>query len=391
MFNSFWMGGFESACHINESGERLDMIAATQHDRFADSDYQRLLPFGIRTVRDTVRWHLVEPEPGRYDFSSLTAQIEAARRHGVQVIWDLCHYGLPDGLDLFSSAFVDRFARFCEATVAHLQAADPSHRLFTPINEVSFFAWAAGEVGWFFPYAHGRGSEAKRQMIRATIQAIEAIWSVDPTARIATVEPIINVIPPKHRPDLAPGAEAYRRSQFEAWDMLGGLTAPELGGKAKYLDVMGVNFYHDNQWEHPGGVRIHWHILPRDARWRPFHSLVAEVFERYRRRIFVAETSHVGSGRAAWIREMAEEVALALDASVPIEGMCLYPIVDRFEWNNKSHWHNSGLWDYHITDDGLLNRVLNEEYAIALRQAQDRVARARRHFTYDTGNRALLI
>ena len=42
---------------------------------------------------------------------------------------------------------------------------------FTPINEISFFAWAAGEVGWFYPYGKNRGGEVKRQLIRAAIAA----------------------------------------------------------------------------------------------------------------------------------------------------------------------------------------------------------------------------
>ncbi len=32
VFDSFWMGGFEAATHINGAGRRLDMLAATQHD-----------------------------------------------------------------------------------------------------------------------------------------------------------------------------------------------------------------------------------------------------------------------------------------------------------------------------------------------------------------------
>ena len=39
VFDSFWMGGFEAATHINDAGRRLDMLAATQHDRQADHDY----------------------------------------------------------------------------------------------------------------------------------------------------------------------------------------------------------------------------------------------------------------------------------------------------------------------------------------------------------------
>ncbi len=183
--------------------------------------------------------------------------------------------------------------------------------IYTPINEISFFSWAAAEVGWFFPHARNRGGELKRQLIRACIAGIEAIWAVDARARIAMVEPLIHVVAPRSRPDLAAAAAAYRNSQFEACDMLAGTLAPELGGQPRYLDIVGVNFYHDNQWEQPGGEKIAWHVLPRDPRWRPFHLLLAEIYERFRRPIFVAETSHVGSGRAEWLRELTDELTAA--------------------------------------------------------------------------------
>jgi len=155
--------------------------------------------------------------------------------------------------------------------------------------------------------------------------------------------------------------------------MLSGALCPELGGKPEYLDVIGVNFYHDNQWEQPGGKKIAWHVHPRDARWVPFHKLIKRTYERYRRPIFVAETSHVGVGRAEWLREMTDEVVLAIENGVPVEAVCLYPIIDRFEWENPRHWHNSGLWDYHIEADGTFTRVLNEEYAAELRRSQQRL------------------
>jgi beta-glucosidase/6-phospho-beta-glucosidase/beta-galactosidase len=374
LFSSFWMGGFESACHINRKGRRLDMLAATQHDRFADGDYARLRQVGISSVRDTVRWHLVEQAGGSFDFSSMDVLFDAAERHGIQVVWDLCHYGWPDGLDIFEPAFIDRFARFCREVARHVRERTDAVPLYTPVNEISFFAWAAGEVGWFYPHAHHRGGDVKRQLIRACIAAIEAIWDVDPRARMVTVEPLIHVVPPKKRPDLLPQATAYSNSQFEAWDMLSGALAPELGGNPRYLDVLGVNFYHDNQWEHPGGRKIHWHIHPRDSRWVPFHKLLKGAYERYRRPIFVGETSHVGSGRAEWLREMTEELILAIDAGVPVEAVCLYPIIDRFEWEDPSHWHNSGLWDFTLNDRQEFVRVLNHEYAAELWHSQFKLA-----------------
>jgi beta-glucosidase/6-phospho-beta-glucosidase/beta-galactosidase len=350
------------------------MMAATQHDRFAGDDYFRLRQVGITSVRDTLRWHLIDRN-GAYDFSSVDGMATAARTHQMQVIWDLCHYGWPDDIDLFSAAFVDRFARFSRAAARYFREQSDAVPLYTPINEISFFAWAAGEVGWFHPFAIDRGGEVKRQLIRAHIASIEAIRDIDPRARIVSVEPIINVVPPRGKPDVDGAAANYSNSQFEAWDMLCGALAPELGGHPKYLDVLGVNFYHDNQWEHPGGEKIAWHIHPRDPRWVPFHQLFKRAYDRYQRPIFVAETSHVGSGRAEWLREMTQELVLAIDAGIPVEGICLYPIIDRFEWEDPDHWHNSGLWDFTRDANGNFERVLNGEYAAELWHSQEKLAR----------------
>jgi beta-glucosidase/6-phospho-beta-glucosidase/beta-galactosidase len=374
IFRSFWMGGFESACHINEAGVRLDMLRDTQHDRFVREDYAALAALRLRTVRDTIRWHRVETEPRRYDFSSVDPYITAADEVGTEVIWDLLHYGWPDDLDIYSPAFVERFAAFCTAVARHLKDRVAGVRYYTPVNELSFFAWAAGEVGWFHPFSKRRGGDVKRQLVRAWIAGVDGIKSVDPDARIISVEPLIHTVPPLGRADVDGRAAGQNASQWEAWDMILGRVQPELGGAEHYLDVLGVNFYHDNQWEVPGGHKIHWHIKPRDHRWVPFSQLIRSAYDRYQRPIIIGETSHVGSGRAEWIRELTDEVIIAVKAGLPLEGICLYPIMDRFEWNNPAHWHNSGLWDYDIATDGTFRRVLNEEYAKEFVRSQLRLA-----------------
>ena len=101
IFKTFWMAGFECSCHRRGDGRRLDVIAATAHDRFAARDYARVRRLGIETVRDGARWHRIERAAGRYDFSSLLPMVRAARDTGVQVIWDLCHYGWPDASTSF--------------------------------------------------------------------------------------------------------------------------------------------------------------------------------------------------------------------------------------------------------------------------------------------------
>lgn len=367
LFNSFWLAGFESACHVNRAGQRLDMLAVTQHDRYAASDYARLARRGIRTVRDGVRWHLID-HGGIYDFRSLLPMVKAAARHEIQVIWDICHYGWPDTVDVFAPAFVDRYARFCKAVARIVADHDDAIPFYTPINEISFLVWAI-EHGIFYPYTQGRADELKRQLVRAAIAGTEAIWEVDKRARIVYGEPIIHVVPPRDRPDFGSSAEAQRDSQFEVWDLLCGRMNPELGGQDKYLDIMGVNFYHANQWEY-SGTRLRWEDSPRDARWLPFHRLLTEMWQRYQRPLFVGETSHFGVGRAPWIREIAHEVALAVAQGTPIEGICLYPILDRPDWDDLNHWHNSGLWDLLPDEQGRLRRVLNNVYASELRVVQ---------------------
>src|SRR3954468_9382706 len=112
VFNSFFGAGFECSTHRLRAGRRLDLIAATQHEKFAQLDYARLPRQGIRLAREGVRWHLVEAIPGQYDFSSVLPIVRAARASGTRVIWDLCHFGWPEHLDLFKPEFASSLARY---------------------------------------------------------------------------------------------------------------------------------------------------------------------------------------------------------------------------------------------------------------------------------------
>jgi hypothetical protein len=370
LFASFWMAGFESATHINPNGERVDMITGTEHDRRVVEDYGMLAQARMRVARDAARWYLID-RGATYDFSSLLPTIKAAADTQTQVIWNLCHYGWPDGLDVFSAEFVDRFAHYAKATARVIADHSDAPPMWAPINEISFFAWAASRE-MIYPFARGRDDELKTQLVRAAIAATEAVWDVDRRARIVFAEPVIHVFPPRNRPELAAAAAQYNESQYEAWDMLAGRKRPEIGGADRYLDVIGANYYHSNQWELEGG-RLRWEDEPRDGRWIPFHKLIRTVWDRYQRPLFVAETSHFGAGRPRWIREIGREVYESRREGTPVEGVCLFPILDRYDWENRNHWHNSGLWDLNQNGAGL-DRVINREYAEALTEAQDLLA-----------------
>lgn len=360
LFKSFLMGGFECSSHRRRDGRRLDMIAATGHDRHAHADYARLAEHGIKTARDGLRWNLIELSPGRYDFSSVDAQMDAAQKAGVQVIWDLFHYGYPEDLNIFSEDLPPRLADLAAAFARlHIQrtGAPP---IVVPVNEISFFSWIAGEIGRFYPFANRRGDELKRNLAMAAITAARAIKAVAPGARVTASEPIVHI--KASDPELHEAAENYRISQYQAFDMLTGRFAPELGGGSDCLDFIGLNYYPHNQWHYPDRE-----MIPRGhEHYRPFRELLSEVSMRYGMPVFISETGTEAYKRAQWFKYVADECEAAIEAGVDLQGICLYPIVNHPGWEDERHCKN-GLWDY--CDD------------LGIREIYEPLARETRRFT----------
>jgi hypothetical protein len=328
-FNSFFLAGFECSTHRRSDGRRLDLLASTGHDRFFAEDYRALMRHGIATVRDGLRWHLIEIAPGAYDWSSALPMLRAARGHGMQVVWDLCHYGWPDGLDIWSGSFVERFARFSAAAARIVCEESDAAPFFCTVNEISYWAWAGGEVGRFGPGTHGRGDELKRQLARASIAATAAIRAVNPRTRFLHAEPAIHVAPRSSSRDDLLAAETYHDAQFHALDMIAGRRCPELGGHPDCLDIVGINYYPDNQWVHGGGA-----IPLGHHAYRPLRELLAEFHTRYGRPLILSETGAEGTARASWLHYVSSEVRAAREAGVRVEGICLYPILDYPGWDN---------------------------------------------------------
>ena len=155
------------------------------------------------------------------------------------------------------------------------------------------------------PGARERGDELKRQLARAAIAATHAVREAARDARVLAIDPLIHVAPAAGGdPRLA---AAYTEAQFQGWDMLAGRLEPGLGGGPGLLDVVGVNHYRDNRWQHGGGP-----ISPFDPRARPLHALLAAVHARYGRPLFLAETSIEGDLRASWLRHVGGEVREAI-------------------------------------------------------------------------------
>jgi hypothetical protein len=118
---------------------------------------------------------------------------------------------------------------------------------------------------------------------------VKAIREIDPEARMVHIDPLILVVPPRNRPDLADAADRETHEDtFYAWDVIAGRRHPELGGSPEVLDIVGVNCYAFGQMEyreHGPHASLELH----DERIRPLGDLLSWAWERYRRPMIVGK------------------------------------------------------------------------------------------------------
>lgn len=339
-FRSFVSGGFECADQINARGNRINLLEETQHSTRVEEDYRELKELGILTVREGIGWSLVETKPGFYDFDEVLNRIRCAQKYGIEQVWDLIHFGYPDDIYPTHPNFTARFVSLCQAFTSFYFSHSPTELRVVPINEISYISWLSGEVGGAAPFITKNGWELKYLLCKAAIQGIKAIRSIRPTAEIYLVEPLIWVHPWELL-DL-PQADLENSFQFQAADMVMGKTCPELGGSPELVDGVGVNYYWNCQWKREFGT-LPWPDLQNHR--KPIPELLQMVYDRYNKPLFISETGHFGSGRAEWIEEIFVETQKALNLGIDVRGVCVYPLVDRPNWDHLEIYHNSGLWD----------------------------------------------
>lgn len=371
-FKSFWMGGFECSDQLNAFGNRVDFLHLTHHLEKIDDDYAQLAAFNIHTVREGIRWSQVERAPYQYDFNTVKLMLQKGREYGIQQIWDICHFGYPDDLTPLHPHFTGRFVGICRAFVQLYLDEQPNETLIvTPINEVSFISWLGGDVRGTSPYCHHMGWEVKYALMRAYIAGIKAMKEIMPAIRILTTEPLVSMVQPLfYTVEEKRRAEHAHQNQFQSVDILTGAICPELGGSPDLLDLLGFNYYYNNQWIVGIGSYLKWANEDKDPRWRSFSNLLKEAYLRYNKPVVLTETSHPGEDRPGWISFIGKECQNAITDGVPLLGVCLYPIIDRPDWDDNSYWHHSGLWDEVILPNGETERQLNIPYALALKKAQ---------------------
>ena len=368
---SFLMGGYECADHINRSGQRINLLQETGHDVHAEEDFRQLAELGIHVSREGICWSAVERAPYQFDFSEVAHRLRAAHAAGVTILWDLCHFGYPDGLIPTHPQFVARFVALCRAFAVFHRRQTDAPLYVVPINEISFLSWHSGDVRGTVPFAVNSGWDIKWHLCRAAIRGIEALREVDPACRIMTIEPLIRV----HGREGSDSGHIARMNndQFQAMDIIGGRMCPELGGQEDYLDILGFNYYYNGQWT-DGVQPLPWpEQSDQRIRRRPLSELLLNAYQRYRRPFFLSETGHFGDLRPNWFAEISPELRKVMAATDDFFGVCIYPIIDRPDWDDLSDYSNCGLWDldehnHRLPHPATIRAVKQLQQALGLRR-----------------------
>ena len=274
-------------------------------------------------------------------------------RHQILPIWDLCHYGYPDDLDPFEPDFGERFAAYARAAAEYVVPRVQGPHFFTPINEITFFGFMGGEWGWAAPFGTPKrtGTRFASPCAPPTSRPSRRFASRS-RARMVHIDPLVLVVPPKDRPDLADeAAHETLEDTFYAWDVIAGQRHPELGG-AEILDIVGVNCYSFGQMEFRE-QGPHAALPPDDPRIKPLGELLTRVWERYRRPMIVGETvsarvARIGSGTSSRNRWPP-------CGGIDLHGVCLFPAVDMPNWHS-GEWLHNGICDL-VEEGGDLRRA----------------------------------
>ncbi|MGK4568606.1 hypothetical protein [Flavobacterium sp. 3HN19-14] len=283
------MGGFECSDPLNSSGKRINLLHESRHDLQSTEDYQKLAALGIKTVREGICWSKVEIQPYLFDFTEVKNRMNAAEEHGIQQIWDLCHFGYPDGLYPAHPNFCIRFMALCQAFALFYKDYSSQPLFVVPINEIGFIASHSADKNGVITNIVREDFELKYNLCKAAITGIRQLKRILPECHIVLVEPLVKI----HQSINTNPEQFYHRNenQFQAIDIISGRYCSELGGDESFVDVIGFNYYWNSQWEDQG-ESLPW---PETEEKRvPLSSLLKMAYRRYEKPIFLS------GNRAFW-------------------------------------------------------------------------------------------
>jgi beta-glucosidase/6-phospho-beta-glucosidase/beta-galactosidase len=360
--NSFLFAtGIENSYPTLPGGRRIDQMEKCGHYERWEEDFQLVRELGLDALRYGPPYYRTHAAPDRYDWTTSDEPMGRLRDLGVEVIADLCHFGVPDWLGGFQDeAFPVLFAEYARAFARRY----PWVRYYTPVNEIFICALFSAKYGWWNECGTTDDTfvRALRNLCMAHELAVESILSERPDAVIVQGESMEHFHPA--------GREAQRESdrlngiKFLSLDLtLGRELAP---GMAGYLNRHGVtsndlSFFRERRAVGQRWIGLDYYptcehrvcatgrrSLSRNR--RGFRSLAADYWERYQLPLFHCETNRIPRFAERWLDEQWSDMVALRDAGIPLRGFTWYSLTDQIDWQyglryERDHVYPVGLFD----------------------------------------------
>ena len=112
----FFATGIENSYPTIAGGTRIDQMIKSGHSDRYEEDFHLVREMGIGALRYGPAYYRTHVAPGRFDWSVADDPMRLLHDLGIEVIADLCHFGVPDWLGGFQDpAFPVLFADYARA------------------------------------------------------------------------------------------------------------------------------------------------------------------------------------------------------------------------------------------------------------------------------------
>lgn len=339
---------------------RIDQMNASGHDRRWREDFRLVQELGVSALRYGPPYYRTHTSPGCYDWSFADETLLELRRLGIEVIADLCHFGLPNWLGDFQNPDFPRyFAEYADAFARRY----PWIRFFTPVNEMLVTAdYSALRGYWNEQLCSDQAFvTALTHAVEANVRASEAICRVCSPWFVQS-EGTRYYHP--YNPEAAAHADYLNEQRFLSLDLnysrmpsrrmvdylLGnGMSQAKLDyfmrRKLSPSCIMGTDYYESSEsLVFPDRSTRCMNVLG-------YYGLTRQYHERYRIPIMHTETNQFqGQNAAAWLERQWANVLRLRQEGYPIIGFTWYSLTDQVDWDidlreQRGHVVANGLYD----------------------------------------------
>jgi beta-glucosidase/6-phospho-beta-glucosidase/beta-galactosidase len=339
--------GIDTSCPTDAAGTRFDQMDRSGHYALWEEDFECARQLGVTAIRFGPAYYRAHIGPGRYDWEGCEAPMERLRESGVEVIAELCNFGVPSWIGSFQDpGFPVLFAEYVRAFARRF----PWVRYYVPVTRVGAAARASAAEGQWNECLASDTSyvRALRNMCMAHELAVESIVSERSDATIIQCERIQRF----HGAGRRAHAEAERRNAME---LLGldltvghelpstliryltdnGVTAADLRflreTRAPNQRWLGLEYVPSSERRIASSGRI---TLARQG--LGMRRIATEYWRRYKLPLFHAGTHQVSRRAVPWLREQWKQVMALRTVGIPIHGFTWLPIADGVEQRQTS-------------------------------------------------------